>query len=254
MKYMLLIYMHEQAMNQAEREQCYKDSTQLAHDLNAAGQYLEATPLQPVATAQCVRVRDGKPLVTDGPFAETREHLGGYFLINAKNLDDAINIASRIPGAKKGTVEIRPVMESWCTAGPNGEVEGLPTPDDVQPNYMFLVYPDREHWDRVGEAAKRKAMGEILKLIHDLKAKGQFRAVAPLEPTSTATCVRVREGKRLITDGPFAETREHLGGYYLIRAKDMQEALGIAARHAGASADGVEVRPVIEIQGLPQGS
>lgn len=117
MKYMMLIYMGEQALSEAEREHCYVESAQLARDLHVNGQYLAANPLHPVATATSVRVRDGKPLVTDGPFAETREHLGGYFLIDAKNLDEAIGIAARIPGARVGTVEIRPVME----------VAGLPT-------------------------------------------------------------------------------------------------------------------------------
>ena len=111
MKYLLLIYMDEMAMDQAEREQCYGDSTQLCHDLAAKGQFLGANPLHSVATATSVRVRDGKRLVTDGPFAETREQLGGYFLIDAKNLDEAITIAGRIPGARKGTVEVRPVLE-----------------------------------------------------------------------------------------------------------------------------------------------
>jgi len=111
MKYMLLIYADEGAWTDAERQSCYVKSTQLTHELNANGQYLGANPLQPVATAMSVRVRDGKPLVTDGPFAETREQLGGYFLIEAKDLDEAIDIAGRIPGARKGTVEIRPVFE-----------------------------------------------------------------------------------------------------------------------------------------------
>ncbi len=111
MKYMLLIYMNENAMSETEREQCYKDSTQLAHDLEANGQYLSANPLQPVAMATSVRMREGKRFVTDGPFAETREQLGGYFLIDAKDLDAAINVAARIPAAQKGTVEIRPVIE-----------------------------------------------------------------------------------------------------------------------------------------------
>ena len=111
MKYMLLIYSDEQAWSEAEREHCYGESTQLAHQLKASGQYLAAAPLRPIATATSVRVRDGKRLVTDGPFAETREQFGGYFLIDAKNLDEAIGIAARIPGARKGTVEIRPVME-----------------------------------------------------------------------------------------------------------------------------------------------
>lgn len=111
MKYMLLVYLDEQAMSDAEREHCYVESAQLAQDLNAGGQYLDASPLHPVATATSVRVRDGKRVVTDGPFAETREQLGGYYLIDARDLDEALGIAERIPPAKFGTVEIRPVLE-----------------------------------------------------------------------------------------------------------------------------------------------
>ena len=111
MKYMLLIYLEEKALSQAEREHCYQDSAQFANQINSSGQYLDASPLQPTSTATSVRVRDGKRLVTDGPFAETREQLGGYFLIEAKNLDEAIDIAARIPAGRWGTVEIRPVVE-----------------------------------------------------------------------------------------------------------------------------------------------
>ncbi len=111
MKYMLLVYMNENAMSETEREQCYVDSTQLCHELAAKGEFLAANPLQPVATATSVRVRAGKRLVTDGPFAETHEQLGGYFLVEANGLDGAIALATRIPGARKGTIEIRPVLE-----------------------------------------------------------------------------------------------------------------------------------------------
>jgi hypothetical protein len=111
MKYLLLIYMAEDAMNEEDREHCYDESMQLAHDLNANGQYLGASPLHPVSMATSVRVRGGQRLVTDGPFAETREQLGGYYLVDAKDLDEAITIAGRIPGARVGTVEIRPVIE-----------------------------------------------------------------------------------------------------------------------------------------------
>ena len=117
MKYMLLVYLDEQAMSETEREHCYVESAQLAQEIKSNGQYLDASPLHPVSTATSVRVRDGKPLVTDGPFAETREQLGGYFLIDAQDLDEATGIAARIPGARVGTVEVRPVME----------VAGLPT-------------------------------------------------------------------------------------------------------------------------------
>lgn len=108
---MLLIYGDEQAWSDEERERCYGESAAFARELDAGGRYLGAAPLHPVATATSVRVRDRKRLVTDGPFAETREQLGGYFLIEAGNLDEAIEIAARLPGARLGTVEIRPVLE-----------------------------------------------------------------------------------------------------------------------------------------------
>jgi len=110
-KYMLLIYGDERALTDTEREQCYRESTELAHQLHADGQYLAAAPLHPTSTATSVRVRQGKPLVTDGPFAETREQLGGYFLIDAKNVDEAVAVAARIPLARLGTVEVRPIVE-----------------------------------------------------------------------------------------------------------------------------------------------
>jgi hypothetical protein len=111
MKYMLLIYSDEQAWTEAERRHCYAESTQLAHELEANGKFLASAPLLPVAAATSVQVRNGKRLITDGPFAETREQLGGYYLIDARDLDEAIGIAASIPGARKGTVEIRPVLE-----------------------------------------------------------------------------------------------------------------------------------------------
>src|SRR6266403_5726104 len=111
MKYMLLVYMDEQAMTDEEREHCYVESAQLTQDLNTNGQYLGAGPLHSVTTATSVRVREGKRLVTDGPFAETREQLGGYYVVEAKDLDEAIAIAARIPGARSGSIEVRPVLE-----------------------------------------------------------------------------------------------------------------------------------------------
>ena len=111
MRYMLLIYLDEQALDETEREQCYRESSQLAHKINAAGRYLASAPLQPTSTATSVRVRAGQRLVTDGPFAETREQLGGYFLIDAGDLDEAIAIAAQIPMARRGTVEVRPVVQ-----------------------------------------------------------------------------------------------------------------------------------------------
>jgi hypothetical protein len=118
MKYLLLVYSDEKTWTPAEWTQCTVESTRLCHELNEKNQYRAASPLHPVATATSVRVREGQRMITDGPFAETTEQLGGYFLIDVPHLDEAIAIAGRIPAAKKGTVEIRPVYE----------LTGLPVP------------------------------------------------------------------------------------------------------------------------------
>jgi hypothetical protein len=119
MKYMLLVHHDQEAFAkrpEAERQSMMQESVQLANRLHANGKYLGAAPLNPSSETTCVRVRDGKRLVTDGPVAETREQIGGYFLVDARDRDEAIEIAEKIPGARIGTVEVRPVTE----------VEGLP--------------------------------------------------------------------------------------------------------------------------------
>jgi hypothetical protein len=111
MKYMLLVYSDENAWNDEAREHCYAESLQLVQQIRSDGKYLGSSPLQPISMTTSVRVRGGKRLITDGPFAETKEQLGGYFLIDADDLDDAIAIAARIPAARVGTIEIRPIIE-----------------------------------------------------------------------------------------------------------------------------------------------
>jgi hypothetical protein len=113
MKYLLSIYESEAAwesLPEAEQEKAFGEYMGLSADLRSSGKYVAAEPLQPVATASTVRVREGKTLVTDGPFAETREQLGGFYLIDVESLDEALAIAARIPGARTGGVEVRPVL------------------------------------------------------------------------------------------------------------------------------------------------
>lgn len=123
MKYMLLIYQDEpswNALSEAERQQIYLEYRKLRDELQSTGQFVTGSQLQPIATATTVRVRDGKELVTDGPFAETHEQLGGYFLIEAKNLDEATSIAARIPSARAGSIEVRPLVETAAEASARG--------------------------------------------------------------------------------------------------------------------------------------
>lgn len=123
MQYMLLIYIDEQALSETDRAHCYQESAEFAHQLSNKGQYLAAAPLYPTSTATSVRSGTGKPIITDGPFAETREQLGGFFLIDANDIDEAIEIAAQIPAGRFGTVEIRPVVE----------VPGLPESPAIRP-------------------------------------------------------------------------------------------------------------------------
>jgi hypothetical protein len=114
MKYLLLVHHNEAAfmtMPEGTREDMLAESIQLCHQLDGKGQYVHASPLQPEATGTIVRVRDSKPMITDGPFMETKEQLAGYFLIDARDRDEAVAIATLVPGARIGTVEVRPVRE-----------------------------------------------------------------------------------------------------------------------------------------------
>ncbi len=119
MKYMLLIYHEEQAwhgLSEQERQEIYADYGQFTQEIMASGHHVGGSELHPISTATSVRVRDGKQLAIDGPFAETKEQLGGYYLIEAKDLDEAIGIAARIPSAQSGTIEVRPVAEASMPA------------------------------------------------------------------------------------------------------------------------------------------
>jgi hypothetical protein len=119
MKYMLLIYHEEQAwgrLTEQEKQKIYAEYGQFTKEIMASGHHLGGFELHPIGTATSVRVRDGKQLTTDGPFAETKEQLAGYYLIEASDLDEAIGIAARIPSARGGTIEVRPVSEAAAPA------------------------------------------------------------------------------------------------------------------------------------------
>ena len=248
MKYMLLIYGNEGRWTDNERRACMVESMRISDGLAAQGKYVASSPLQTVATAATVRVRDGETLITDGPFAETTEQLGGYYILELAHLDEAIAVASKLPPARKGTVEIRPLLS----------LDGLPPARPLpahadqgsrQP-FMLLCYDDEATWRAAGPGAQREAMVEAGSLARDLDRAGQYLSAAPLHSVEMATCVRVRDGKRVITDGPFAETNEVLGGYYVILAGSRGEAIRIAARHPGGRLGSVEVRPLFDLSGL----
>jgi hypothetical protein len=112
---------------------------------------------------------------------------------------------------------------------------------------MLLIYDDEKLWAEMSEAERQKIFGEYMQFGGQIRQSGHYKAGAPLQPTSTATSVRIREGRRVVTDGPFAETREQLGGYYLVEANDLDEAISLAARIPSARLGTIEVRPVMEL-------
>lgn len=118
--------------------------------------------------------------------------------------------------------------------------------------YMLLCYHEEQTLQQVGQPAIQQALEQVVQSMHELRAKGQYILSAPLHPVSTATSVRVRNDKRLVMDGPFAETREVLGGFYLIDVSDLDEAIAIAAQQPGARFGTIEIRPVVELAGLPK--
>jgi hypothetical protein len=248
MKYMLLMYGTESRWTDEERTACMIESMGICDELAARGKYLASSPLQSVTTAATVRVRDGEALITDGPFAETTEQLGGYYVLDLEHLDEAIAVASKLPPVRKGTVEIRPLypFEDLPPARPlpadGGDASGTP--------YMLLCYDDEAAWRAAGPEALKDAMTEAAAHARKLSDSGRYVSASPLRSPEMATCVRVRDGKRAITDGPFAETNEVLGGYYVIRAETRDEAIRVAARHPGARFGAVEVRPLFDLSGL----
>jgi len=247
MRYMLLIYGDENCWTAEERTACMVESLALCDELAERGQFIDASPLESVTTAATIRVRDGQTLVTDGPFAETTEQLGGYFVLDLADLDEAIAVATRLPPVTKGTVEIRPlfVLDGLPPARPVEAAEGR-----SGTTFLMLCYDDEAAWQAAGPTAHRSAMVEAIALCRQLSDSGAYLSASPLHPAATATCVRVRDGRRVITDGPFAETHEVLGGYYLIRAESRDAAVRVAERHPGVRVGSVEVRPVFDLSGL----
>lgn len=246
MHFMLLIYGAEKNWTDSERTECMVESLRVSDELKARGQFLDAAPLHPVATAATVRSRGGETLVTEGPFAETTEQLGGYYVLDLPDLDAAIAVASRLPPVAKGTVEIRPVFTP----------EGFPSPRPVSSRdpsatpYLLLCYHNEAAWQEEGPERHCATLNEAAALCREMSTAGVLLSSSPLHPPATATCVRVRDGQRIVTDGPFAETHEVLGGYYLVQTESRDAAIRHAARQPGARIGSMEVREVFDLAPL----
>lgn len=244
MKYMLLIYRAEDCWTDDERAECMYESMSICNELAEQGKLLAISPLCSVTTASCVRVRNGQRQVTDGPFVETTQQLGGYYIVDVDSLDEAVDIASQLPPATKGTVEVRPLLPVPDPL----PFPDLPAEDPIaisgSKKYILLMYAEEGVWPPEEHAL---ALAESVEICHDLHRQGQFVAAAPLQPPATAICVRVKNSKRITVDGPFLETKEQLGGYFLIDVANIDEAISIASRIPGARRGTAEIRPLFPL-------
>ncbi len=235
---------------------------------------LHGGQLEPAGAAATVRIRGGELIVTDGPFAETKEQIAGYDVIECADLDEAIKLASRLP-VRFGCIEVRPFAEGdealprrplevagWAAAMNPGSALPLPTQAaSTEPSrqqaanpgkkYMLLICVDEAVELSTDEAADSER--RMSAWLEDTIGRGINLHGGRLQPMSTARTVRAREGTLLVTDGPFAETKEQIAGYDVIECTDMQEAVGVASRHPVAWFGSVEVRPFVDReQALPR--
>jgi hypothetical protein len=209
----------------------------LAEELRAKGQMVHGDPLQPSTTATSLRYNGDRLMMSDGPYAETREQLGGYYLVDCGSREEAVGYAARIPAAKRGGIEVRELFGVESRVFLEGEGE----------HYVLLIYTADPAVMPPPKGTQPGGPSRHQPLKQRMEAANAFVLGDALCPAETATTVRVRDGQTLITDGPFAETREQLGGFYGLRCKDLDEALDYARELAEISARTsgcIEVRPV----------
>lgn len=246
MQYMLMIYASEARF--ASKSKSEVDATMNAYgtftkDLFATGHAGDCAALEGSHTATTVQVRDGKRTVKDGPYAETREQLGGYYTLDVSSEEEALAWASKIPDAPNGSMEVRPVIAM------GGATFAKPTGDETKgkKEYMLLIYEAEARWAKMTDAEKGATYGGYKAFSEATRVAKQLVAGDRLDQVRSAKCVSVDSaGKRAVKDGPFAETREQLGGYYRVWAKDLDEAIALAARIPAAETGTIEVRPIMD--------
>jgi hypothetical protein len=243
MQYVLMIHAAESRFansSPADAEAMMQAYGKYTKDLFATGRAGDCAALEGTRTATSVRIRDGKRAVQDGPFAETREQLAGYYVFDASSEEEALSWAAKIPGAKFGTIELRPVLPTGTVPGDRGETK----PGDKE--YLLLIYEAESVWDALTPADQDKQLAGYRAFTQGLVAAQQFVAGDRLDGVKSAKCVSAPADQRVVRDGPFAETREQLGGYFRVRAKNLDEAIEHASKIPAAQLGTIEIRPVMD--------
>ena len=196
-----------------------------------SGVSLQGGRLRPTADATTIKIRDGELVITDGPYAETREQVAGYDVLECASLDEAVQWAGRRPHSWLGSVEVRALRDSAPSVP-------LPEPGTGKIQYLMLVCTDPAVDPR--EFARAESAG---RWVAEMDGRGVRRYGSELGPPGSARTVRVRDSRAIVTDGPFAETKEQIAGFDVLECADLDEALEVASRHPMARLGILEVRP-----------
>jgi hypothetical protein len=239
MNYMYLIYLNEEEWNwlpEAERQRCMAQGDWMVHCWKEQGKYRGGAPLHSATTATTIRFRDGKYVISDGPFAETKEQLAGYLLVEAADREEAIAMLLDVNSGSPGTIEVRELAE--FPQGDGAVAAGMK-------QYMLLCYHSEARWETLSEAEQMRMYEDACVFAQETAGRGRWIKGSPLQPTSEARSVRTKDGKLIVTDGPFAETKEQLAGFVLIQAENLDEAIAVGKRFHAGREGAVEVRPVV---------
>ena len=205
-------------------------------DAISRGANLHGSRLGPPSDATTVKVRRGELVITDGPFAETKEQVAGYDLLDCSDLEEAVEWAKKHPTAQIGASEVRPLSGDQPP-------QGLPEPAPGKRRYLMLVCTD--------PAADRDELGQVTPVgpwVEEMDGRGARRFGSELGQPARARTVRVRDGRAMVTDGPFAETKEQIAGFDILDCDDLDEAIEIAEKHPMARHGILEVRPFWPVQ------
>lgn len=234
MKYLLLIYSAESAWTDESRAACMVESMGIGLELAKQNKFITSAPLQYVATAKTVKVVENETVHTTGPFMETIEHLGGFYVLDLPHLDEAIQVACRLPPAKKGTVEIRPLQIGSLDT--NLSTHGVDLVDVDQPAYMLMQYG--------GQGVSALDQHACWSLVNDCNLVLQL----PLCPASSATSAQVRSDGRRISDGACDEASEQLNHIVILKSKNTSEVQTVAECLARQFSGTWEIRPLFDLR------
>jgi hypothetical protein len=253
MKFALLGYhpqKHWTAMSSREQDAMLQDCFAYDEKLTREGHFVGAgTALRPIRTAKTLRSRNGAVVVTDGPFAETKEVLGGVGILEATDLAHAVELLSKHPSLRSGaTLEIRPINEESLQRQATALTALRPAASAADPQsslFASLGYIDPQGWVSTSESERTEMMKSVIAFDEARVKSGQFRSGVALKDPGTAKTLRAKAGKVVVTDGPFAETKEHLGGVVVLALKNLDEAVALLSQHPALPYGlTIELRPI----------